>query len=87
MYNQQFYEIAIGQKISELLNLKVNKIGRFNTSIGDKSMQGLGACLIEIIERENNRQRIDIILADLKENYDMGIYTVGEYNALVLAVK
>lgn len=88
LQNQTVYEVAVGQKVAALLNLKVNKItGVLNTSIGTKSIQGLGACIIRIIEEENNHLRINAILDELKANYDMGFYTPDEYKTKVAAVK
>ena len=40
----------VGQKIAELLGLKVNKLGRMNTSWGTKTILGLGACIVRIVE-------------------------------------
>ncbi|HRG11386.1 MAG TPA: hypothetical protein PLJ08_22620 [Cyclobacteriaceae bacterium] len=52
---EQLLEIAVGQRVAELLNLKFNTIGRTNTSWGTKSIQGLGACITRIIEEEQIR--------------------------------
>ena len=88
MTKQTGYEISVGQKIASLLNLKVNKTtGLIDTSIGKKTIQGLGIYLIGIIEEENNHLRINAILDELKANYDMGFYTSDEYKTKVTAVK
>ena len=42
--------VMVGQKIAELLGLKVNKLGRMNTSWGTKTILGLGACIVRIVE-------------------------------------
>lgn len=48
--------VAIGQQVSELLDLKVNKkTGWVKTSHGKKSIQGLGSAIIRIIESEITR--------------------------------
>ena len=47
--------IAVGQRIFELLNLKISKSGRIYTSYGDKTIEGLGATINRIIEEENER--------------------------------
>ncbi len=47
--------VAIGQKVAELLNLKFDKSGRTKTTWGTKSIQGLGATITRIIEEENER--------------------------------
>ncbi len=49
---EHFLNVAIGQKISELLNLKINKQGRVKTSFGDKTWIGLGATILRIVEEE-----------------------------------
>lgn len=49
-------EVAIGKEISDLLNLKFDKkLGRTKTSWGTKSIQGLGACVLRIIEEQKER--------------------------------
>ena len=47
--------VAVGQKVSELLNLKFGKDGRTKTTWGTKSVQGLGACITRIVEEETER--------------------------------
>lgn len=47
--------VAVGQKISELLELKFGKDGRTKTTWGTKSIQGLGACITRIVEEEKER--------------------------------
>jgi len=47
--------VAIGQKVSELLNLKISKQGNVKTSWGDKTWVGLGACILRIVEEENEK--------------------------------
>jgi hypothetical protein len=47
--------VAVGQKISELLNLKFGRDGRTKTSWGTKSIVGLGACITRIVEEETER--------------------------------
>jgi hypothetical protein len=54
-------QVAVGQRVAELLNLKFSTIGRTRTSWGTKSIQGLGACITRIMEEEQIR------LADLPE--------------------
>jgi hypothetical protein len=53
--NEQALNVAVGQRVAELLFLKVNKIGRLKTSWGDKSIIGLGATINRIIEEETQR--------------------------------
>lgn len=52
---QSMLEVAIGQRIAELLDLKFSKSGRTNTTWGTKSIQGLGACIDRITEEEKER--------------------------------
>jgi hypothetical protein len=47
-------EISVGNEIVEILNLKVNKDGRINTSWGKKSIQGLGAFILFMVEGKRN---------------------------------
>jgi len=47
--------VAIGQRLSDLLNLKIGKDGKINTSWGRKTIKGLGSCIIAIVEDENER--------------------------------
>ena len=47
--------VAVGQRIFELLNLKISKSGRIKTSFGNKTIQGIGATIARIIEEENER--------------------------------
>jgi hypothetical protein len=46
--------VMVGQKIAELLGLKVNKLGRMNTSWGTKTILGLGACIVRIVEESKS---------------------------------
>lgn len=43
-------EKKIGEEIIELLDLKIKKNGRVNTSFGDKTPLGLGRVILRIIE-------------------------------------
>ena len=52
---EHFLNVAIGQKVSELLNLKISKQGRVKTSFGDKTWIGLGATILRIVEEENGK--------------------------------
>jgi hypothetical protein len=48
--------VAIGQKVFELLNLKMNKkTGKIETLWGTKTIQGLGATIARIVREENER--------------------------------
>ena len=47
--------IAIGQQIAVLLNLKFNKQGQTATNNGKKTIQGLGAAIMQIIEEQSER--------------------------------
>jgi len=49
--------VAIGQKVSELLGLKISKQGRIKTSFGDKTWIGLGATILRIVEEENEKMK------------------------------
>ena len=51
----QLLNIATGQKVAELLSLKVGKDGRIKTDWGTKTIQGLGACINRIVEEESER--------------------------------
>lgn len=53
--SNQELEVAIGHEVSKLLNLKFGKDGRTNTSWGNKSIQGLGACITRIVEEQTER--------------------------------
>lgn len=75
------YQIGIGQKVSALLNLKVDKSGKINTSWGSKTVQGLGASIIRIIEEENKYHSTNIMLDELKDDFDKGLFTIEEYKA------
>jgi len=46
-------EEQLGKKIVEILNLKKNKNGKYNTTWGNKTMLGLGATMITIMEQHN----------------------------------
>lgn len=50
-------EVATGHEVAKLLNLKFGKDGRTKTSWGTKSIQGLGACIIRIVEEQAERLR------------------------------
>lgn len=64
-------EIAIGQRVTELLNLKFSTIGRTRTSWGTKSIQGLGACITRIVEEETERLAdFDIISEQVAKNLE-----------------
>lgn len=52
---EHLLNVAIGQKVSELLNLKINKQGKVKTSWGDKTWVGLGASILRIVEEENEK--------------------------------
>lgn len=56
--DQAALEVAIGQRVAELLKIKVNKLGLLNTSWGTKTIQGLGACILRIAEEEEENKRI-----------------------------
>lgn len=45
-------EIAIGQKVLDLFRLSVGKTGRINTTWGNKTVQGIGACIQRISEEQ-----------------------------------
>ena len=49
---EHILNVTIGQKVSELLNLKISKQGRVKTSYGDKTWIGLGATILRIVEEE-----------------------------------
>lgn len=49
-------QTAIGFELLQLLpQLKVDKLGRINTNAGIKSVSGLGACILAIVESERTR--------------------------------
>jgi hypothetical protein len=54
--NENLLNVAIGEKISLLLNLKINKQGKVKTSYGDKTWIGLGATVLSIIKEETENQ-------------------------------
>lgn len=49
---EHILNVTIGQKVSELLNLKISKQGRVKTSYGGKTWIGLGATILRIVEEE-----------------------------------
>lgn len=53
--NEVALNIAIGYEVAQLLNLKFNATGKLNTSLGAKSVQGLGASIAKIIEEQTER--------------------------------
>jgi hypothetical protein len=54
-YHQNL-EVAIGQRVVELLNLKVGKeLGQLKTTWGSKTVRGLGAVITRIVEEEEHR--------------------------------
>ena len=81
--NEVALNVAIGQKVAELLNLKFGKDGRTKTSWGTKSIQGLGASIARIVEEEEKRKQTNVLLDDNKWNYDRGLITTDEYNARI----
>jgi len=46
---QKVYEVILANKVIDLLSLK-RRSDKFATSLGDKTMVGLGATLVRIIE-------------------------------------
>ena len=49
-------KVAIGYEVANLLSLKVNKTtGYLNTTIGTKSIQGLGAVILRIVQEQTDR--------------------------------
>lgn len=77
------FNVAVGQKVAELLNLKFGKDGKTKTSWGTKSIQGLGASIARIYEEEQKRKGDNVLLDDNKWNYDRGLITTEEYNARI----
>ncbi len=49
---EHLLNVAIGEKISQLLDLKLSKQGKVKTSYGDKTFIGLGATVLQIIKEE-----------------------------------
>jgi hypothetical protein len=54
---EHLLNVAIGEKISLLLNLKINKQGKVKTSYGDKTWIGLGATVLQIIKEETEKHK------------------------------
>jgi len=52
---EQAFKIAIGQELAQLLSLKLNKAGLVPTSYGTKSIEGLGAVILRIVEEQTQR--------------------------------
>ena len=48
-------EAAIGCEIANLLNIKFDKLGRTKTNWGSKTVVGLGASILRIVEEEKER--------------------------------
>lgn len=53
--NATALDIAIGYEVNQLLGLKFGKDGRTKTNWGTKSIQGLGACILRIVEEQKER--------------------------------
>ena len=53
--NETLVNIAVGQKISQILYLKFGKNGKCKTDLGIKSIQGLGSMIVQIVEQEKER--------------------------------
>lgn len=55
---QQDLEIKVGSEIINLLNLKPLKSNkdRYCTTWGDKTIQGIGACVLRIVEETISEQ-------------------------------
>lgn len=52
---EKLLNIAIGQQIGEILNLKFDKTGKTKTTWGTKTVEGLGAIFNRIAEEEKER--------------------------------
>lgn len=52
---KQAISVAIGYEVGRLLNLKFNKTGKTNTYYGNKTIEGLGACIEEIVKDQTER--------------------------------
>ena len=48
-------EAAIGCEIANLLNMKFDKSGRTKTAWGSKTIVGIGASILRIVEEEKER--------------------------------
>jgi hypothetical protein len=55
MENSKELKIAIGYELLQLLNLKVDAAGKVKTSWGKKSVEGLGASVLSIVEQQKER--------------------------------
>ena len=51
----QVLKIAIGQELAEILSLKLNKAGLIPTRSEPKSIEGLGAVVLRIVEEQTQR--------------------------------
>lgn len=49
----------VGEQIIEMLSLTKNKNGRYNTSWGDKTVEGLGRCAQRIVV-ENTKVKTEV---------------------------
>lgn len=52
---------AIGQAIVDLLDLKKNSDGRYDTTWGTKTTLGLGSCVQRIMEEANEHDHMGVV--------------------------
>lgn len=60
----QMYE-SIGEELAEFFQLDKNSIGRYDTSWGDKTLQGLGRSVERVIQKEYTKMSAKIKNADI----------------------
>jgi hypothetical protein len=53
--NEITLNVAIGHEVFKLLNLKINAKGKIKTERGEKSIQGIGATILNIITEQKER--------------------------------
>tara|TARA_R110000868_G_scaffold74337_10_gene214982 strand:+ start:1274 stop:1621 length:348 start_codon:yes stop_codon:yes gene_type:complete len=64
---EHLLNVAIGQKVSELLNLKLSKKGTVKTSWGNKTWVGLGASILQIVKDAENAEEPNFDYQELEE--------------------
>jgi len=48
--------IGLGKSIADILGLKMNKEGRYNTAWGTKTMQGLGLTVLRLVKEAESEK-------------------------------
>jgi hypothetical protein len=53
--NEITLNVAIGHEVFKLFNLKINAKGKIKTERGEKTIQGIGATILNIITEQKER--------------------------------